>query len=88
MLARIVRTRSYGASTEPTWVVSMVQSAPSNVMRAPSFSITFAIVFVSDSRGTLRSLCTPGASSAAAITGSAAFFAPLIGTRPESFRPP
>ena len=46
------------------------------------------MVRVSASSGTLRSVCTPGASSVAAITGSAAFFAPLTSTRPVSRLPP
>ena len=69
-------------------VVSMTQVWPRNSTRAPSCSSTFAMVRVSDSSGTLRSVWTPGASSVAAITGSAAFLAPLISTRPPSARPP
>src|SRR5207249_11636808 len=46
------------------------------------------IVRVSRSSGTLRSVWTPGVRSVAAITGSAAFLAPLISTRPWSGLPP
>ena len=46
------------------------------------------MVLVSASRGTLRSVWRPGASNVAAITGRAAFLAPLIWTRPTSARPP
>jgi hypothetical protein len=56
MLARIVRTRSYGASTDETFDVSILQAWPRNSTRAPSCSMTDAIVRVSDSSGTLRSV--------------------------------
>src|SRR5215471_8610163 len=88
MLARMVRTKSYGASTDVMFDVSILQAWPRNSTRAPSCSSTRAMVRVSDRSGTLRSVCTPGASSVAAMTGSAAFFAPLISTRPVSLRPP
>src|SRR5258706_6712149 len=61
---------------------------PPNATRAPSSSSTRAKVCVSRSRGTLRSRCTPGASSVAAMIGSAAFFAPEMRTSPSSGWPP
>jgi len=88
MLARMVFTSSYGASTEFTFVESMVQTSPSNETLAPSLPSTSANVRVSRRSGTFRSLWTPGAISVAAITGSAAFFAPLMATRPDRRRPP
>ena len=88
MLARIVFTSSYGASTEVTPLVSIVQRWSVNETFAPSTSSTRANVRVSSRFGTLRSRWTPGASSVAAITGRAAFLAPLMATRPDRRRPP
>src|SRR5262245_27367197 len=78
MLARMVLTKSYGASSDVMFVVSMRHWWSVNSTLAPSRSITRAIVRVSASEGTLRSTCCPGASRVAAITGSAAFLAPLM----------
>src|SRR5258706_227175 len=88
MLARMVFTSSYGASTELTPWVSIVSRLASKATFAPSTSRTRANVCVSRSLGTLRSRCTPGVSSVAAITGSAAFFEPEIRTVPASGWPP
>src|SRR5436190_16797572 len=88
MLARIVFTRSYGASTEFTSRVSIVSRLASKDTRAPRSSRTRAKVCVSRNRGTLRSRCTPGVSRVAAITGSAAFFDPEMRTVPWSGLPP
>src|SRR5258706_2484698 len=66
----------------------MVSRLPSNATFAPSSSSTRAKVCVSRKRGTLRNRCTPGASSVAAITGNAAFFAPEMRTMPSSGLPP
>src|SRR5437763_814683 len=57
MLARIVFTSSYGASTELTPVVSIVQRWSLNVTFAPSTSSTRANVRVSSRFGTLRRRC-------------------------------
>ena len=46
------------------------------------------MVWVSARRGTRVSTYSPGASSVAAMSGSAAFFAPETSTVPDSGRPP
>src|SRR5262245_31438355 len=66
----------------------MVSRLPSKLTFAPSSSSTRAKVCVSRSLGTLRRRCTPGASSVAAMTGSAAFFEPEMRTSPSSRCPP
>src|SRR5262245_16591175 len=88
MLARMVFTSSYGASTELTLWVSIVSRLPSKETFAPSTSSTRAKVCVSRRRGTLRRPCTPGASRVAAMTASAAFFEPEMRTVPSRGRPP
>src|SRR4029079_380626 len=88
MLARIVFTSSYGASSELTLCVSIVSTLSSKATLAPNTPSTRAKVCVSRSLGTLRSRWTPGVSSVAAITGSAAFFEPEIRTVPSSGFPP
>src|SRR6185436_14133277 len=88
MLARIVFTSSYGASSELTLCVSIVSTLSSKATLAPNTPSTRAKVCVSRSLGTLRSRWTPGVSSVAAMTGSAAFLDPEIRTVPASGFPP
>ncbi len=79
MPARIVLTMSYGAST-----LSLVDGAddsvpsPSRWRSSPSSRSSVSMLRMSDRSGTFRSVTgvSPEASSAAAISGSAAFFAP------------
>src|SRR2546425_600168 len=63
-------------------VVSMRQTWSLNSILAPSCSSTRAMVRVSARAGTLRREWVPGASRVAAITGRAAFLAPLPFPRP------
>src|SRR6201996_2073770 len=95
MLARIVLTRSYGASG----VLSPLASTTTSSTRPPSVSapqltstpmlrISLSTVATSCSRGTLCSVTGPGTSSAAHSSGSAAFLAPEIVTSPWRRRPP
>src|SRR4026209_2333878 len=88
MLARIVFTNSYGAfSVFTPWIVILSRVA-AKATGAPRRSRTRANVCVSLSLGTLRNRCTPGVSSVAAITGSAAVFAAELRTAPPRASPP
>lgn len=85
--ARILRTRSYGASQLPMTVLSTKSwcfSASKSAL-TPSFRSTSVIVCTSSSAGTSSSrLGVSCPRSVAAMIGSTAFFAPLILTRPSS----
>ena len=85
MDARIVFTRSYGASRALMWpafstTTSGVASARS--MATPMLRSSFSAVLTSCRRGTLRSVTGSAVSKAAQSSGSAAFFAPEIVTVP------
>ena len=89
--ARILRTRSYGASQLPIVRASTRSwcAAASNCACTPRRQSTSVIVVTSSSAGTSSStLSVPWPRSVAAMIGSTAFFAPLIFTRPWSRRPP
>ena len=84
--ARMSVTSSYGASGRSSPVASTRTSSPgSSSTSAPTARSSSAITSRSRTAGMLRSVVTPGASSAAAICFVPAFFdAPEISTRPWS----
>src|SRR3569623_1758304 len=87
--ARIVFTRSYGASTLFTLLVSTSVTPPGLlVTSAPRSASSLSIVRTSPSAGTFRYTERPLASSDEARMGSAAFLAPETRTSPVSRAPP
>ena len=89
--ARIVFTRSYGASVRPS--VARFDRRPrarrrSRATSAPRWRSTASVVRMSASAGTCRSVQRSGVSSVANSSGRAAFFAPLTSTSPSSTTPP
>src|SRR3569623_2165883 len=87
--ARIVFTRSYGASTLFTLLVSTSVTPPGLlVTSAPRSASSLSIVRTSPSAGTFRYTERPLASSDEARMGSAAVLAPETRTSPVSRAPP
>ena len=82
--ARMVLTKSYGASAEPIRRVSIVAVVPSDSTREPMCWRSLPSVRMSATLGRLVSRTGSSVRSAAARQGSAAFFAPEIATSPES----
>ena len=87
----MVFTNSYGASCMDTFSARMVnslggRSGLETTQRMCASSL--AMVMMSRTRGIFCSVTGSLVSSAAAIAGNAAFFAPLICTVPFSFFPP
>ena len=81
--ARILATRSYGASQEDTAEVSMRSVCSSSTsMVAPMRLSTLPITWTSEILGTFSSVVAPGASNVAAMSLSAEFFAPETATVP------
>ena len=87
MEARIFCTRSYGATCDCTAVVSMVMVPSSNSTTAPRYSSTSRMVRTSWMSGTLCRTLVPEASSEAAMSLSAEFFAPATATCPARAAP-
>jgi len=85
MLARIFRTRSYGA-WELASSSTQIRTGPSasRETEAPRSRSTSAMYRMSATSGTFASVLTPSLSSAAAMSGRLAFFAPLMRTLPLS----
>src|SRR5207248_3130992 len=83
---------SYGASGRGSSDASISSVCPprseSRAIFAPMCESSRPMVRMSASSGTLRKTLRPGASSAAAICGSVAFFEPLTSTSPFSGTPP
>src|SRR5512138_3451798 len=86
-LARIVLTRSYGAS-HPRALVESRRRTPSPSQLTPRWERRAHIVRTSLNAGTFSRTNSPGTRSEAAISGKAAFFAPLTATSPRRGTPP
>ena len=86
----MVFTSSYGASgVMPSWASKLMPPrSPWVSVRTPMFSSRRRMVRTSCRRGTLTSFTGSAVSSAAHISGSAAFLAPEMCTSPLSWRPP
>jgi hypothetical protein len=91
-LARIVFTSSYGASSLgfffPLGDAICSARGPASSTVQPSIRNSLAMVFTSASCGTFFHVDVPVGSKAAASSGNAAFFAPLIGIFPTRRAPP
>src|SRR5699024_990504 len=91
ILALILLTYSYGASSFNSFVASTVTDSSSLLYETPAFNveITLLIVSTSLSAGTFISLLTPfDANNEAVNTGNTAFFAPDTFTSPVNLFPP
>src|SRR5215210_1702717 len=86
--ARICRTSSYGASTDVTSEPSIVTRSPFQLTPRPMCSRSSPIRRQSRILGTREIVQRPGASSAPAMSLSAEFLAPEIGTDPARRAPP
>src|ERR1700686_1276329 len=87
MVARMRRPRSAGTSL--AWAPAMFRDTlPSPSVEPPRPFRISAIRYVSRTLGTLLNLTVPVVSRAAAISGSAAFFEPLMQMLPASCTPP
>ena len=89
--ARMVFTSSYGASAPLTcsaWMIIAVGGIAGVSTMAPMCASSLPMVMMSRTRGILSSSTRSLVRSAAAIAGSAAFFAPLMRTEPSSGLPP
>src|SRR5258708_3082289 len=87
-LARICFTSSYGASGRTLDPAATSTSGAATLTSRPRNRRSAAVVSMSRSAGTFRSLLAPSERSVAQRIGSAAFLAPLIRTVPRSGPPP